>query len=685
MGRRKMTTRDNCEKDRFTLQDLKDKDYKFRIPLYQRPYAWQEEHVTQLLNDINKPENNDEQYYLGIVTIAETNEDNCYDLIDGQQRLTTLLLIATAAKKNIDSEDVPLPNLEFYGRDNDKEFFENPNSPNEDCNQLLVNAYKNILAFLNSESKEQLQNFIDKLNNVTVFLAKIPKDYSIADKNHFFVRMNNRGKQLEKHEILKVKLISQLENLETSNQSVNQQKTENSNETEVNKQKELTVQQKYFLKWNRMESIFSGIAVSSIKEFDKKLSAENNTKATASAVDKAGSTAENVDAPQKAETEENSDFICLEQLLSSEDTAKAEIQKKESLYQPILTIEEFLLIALERYEQNSSVLYVKEKLLGQFKAFERSETPTEKIKNFLDLLFYQLTLLEKYFIFKSGDEHKLGLKPDLKNNNDDNEGFIIKDNKKTKEDLKFLQAYLAASTEPQHWLVDAFNWLKSEDEKGTISLDNFIEELERIDNLLCWESEKEEEKTNNGLSTKSRRILQPKFTDLNDISKLEYPNISHYWFYRIDYELWKLWKSQKNNSSTEQNTCNLWTEDNKNNKKLQKILDNFKFRKLNSIEHVIPQTNDDSGKPQIDDDLVNLALLSVSQNSKFSNYPEEHKKTTIIEKEKSESLKMTHRLWYGEERHNVCIKCLLAKICANINSAINNTKEELANNTTIEQ
>jgi len=73
---------------------------KFRIPLYQRPYAWEEKQVKQLLKDLyeSRKKENSELYYVGILSVAKTFEDEMlFDLIDGQQRFTTLMLIGKAA------------------------------------------------------------------------------------------------------------------------------------------------------------------------------------------------------------------------------------------------------------------------------------------------------------------------------------------------------------------------------------------------------------------------------------------------------------------------------------------------------------------------------------------------------------------------------------------------------------
>lgn len=83
---------------------LKDKKADFLIPDYQRPYAWQEKECQKLWDDIFEftiPENDatkfdtNDEYFLGpIVTFM--NKDKKLEVIDGQQRLTTILLLLRA-------------------------------------------------------------------------------------------------------------------------------------------------------------------------------------------------------------------------------------------------------------------------------------------------------------------------------------------------------------------------------------------------------------------------------------------------------------------------------------------------------------------------------------------------------------------------------------------------------------
>ena len=86
------------------IQELK---YRFRIPAYQRGYRWERQNVVQLLNDIIKSDK-DVPYYLQPIVVSPApaevkdfpeEEQYDFDLIDGQQRLTTIFLILQALKR----------------------------------------------------------------------------------------------------------------------------------------------------------------------------------------------------------------------------------------------------------------------------------------------------------------------------------------------------------------------------------------------------------------------------------------------------------------------------------------------------------------------------------------------------------------------------------------------------------
>jgi uncharacterized protein with ParB-like and HNH nuclease domain len=87
-------------------------DYVFRIPSYQRPYAWTTVQAGELVDDlidfmkVRQGEVEDmEPYFIGsIVLIKSENMPNA-DVVDGQQRLTTLTLLLSAIRANVGSNN----------------------------------------------------------------------------------------------------------------------------------------------------------------------------------------------------------------------------------------------------------------------------------------------------------------------------------------------------------------------------------------------------------------------------------------------------------------------------------------------------------------------------------------------------------------------------------------------------
>ena len=78
-----------------------DKQSSYHIPPYQRGYKWTYNEVKTLLNDVDKfiPAGN-KFYCLQNITLVSTNEQDCYNVVDGQQRLTTLLILLSYFFRN---------------------------------------------------------------------------------------------------------------------------------------------------------------------------------------------------------------------------------------------------------------------------------------------------------------------------------------------------------------------------------------------------------------------------------------------------------------------------------------------------------------------------------------------------------------------------------------------------------
>lgn len=68
---------------------------KINIPYYQRPYKWDDEQIENLINDFykNKSDNKKAEYFVGSVVLVNGKNSERHDVIDGQQRLTTIFLL----------------------------------------------------------------------------------------------------------------------------------------------------------------------------------------------------------------------------------------------------------------------------------------------------------------------------------------------------------------------------------------------------------------------------------------------------------------------------------------------------------------------------------------------------------------------------------------------------------------
>jgi len=88
-------------------------DYDFRIPDYQRPYAWEREQATQLLEDLLEAldRGGDEPYFLGSIVLVKHKGVSDAEVIDGQQRLTTLTILL-AVLRDLTGDDELRQNLE---------------------------------------------------------------------------------------------------------------------------------------------------------------------------------------------------------------------------------------------------------------------------------------------------------------------------------------------------------------------------------------------------------------------------------------------------------------------------------------------------------------------------------------------------------------------------------------------
>lgn len=186
------------------------KSVKYCIPLYQRDYAWEEKQIIQLIEDIDDV-NLDENYYIGSLIVA--CHDGLYEVVDGQQRLTTLFLLLSYLGLNTGNEEA----LFFSCRDKSnytlrhiKQILadERDKYDVEHLQQNIISGLNIIKENIEKFTDEHRIAFVEKLKNVVIYRIEVPEH---TDLNHYFEIMNTRGEQLEQSDVLKARLMSELQ------------------------------------------------------------------------------------------------------------------------------------------------------------------------------------------------------------------------------------------------------------------------------------------------------------------------------------------------------------------------------------------------------------------------------------------------------------------------------------------
>lgn len=188
-----------------TLTELYNLE-KLKIPEYQRPYKWTEKNVNNLIDDIISNKDKSE-YRLGTLVLHQTkqeDDDYIFEIVDGQQRIITLMLILRALSENYKKVDKQLyAKNELWGHK-----FNNPISQN--------NIFKNYQLI-----KQRINDFdeatVDFLLTKCTFVKIVLNDVSEAFQ--FFDSQNSRGKELEPHDLLKAYHLREMREIPSDEQT----------------------------------------------------------------------------------------------------------------------------------------------------------------------------------------------------------------------------------------------------------------------------------------------------------------------------------------------------------------------------------------------------------------------------------------------------------------------------------
>ena len=187
-------------------QNIFDTDMDYIIPLYQRAYAWEDKQLMQLIEDISDI-TDETNYYIGALIVSK--QDNKYEVVDGQQRLTSLYLLMNCLGLDIKNTlTFACREKSNYTLRNIKDLLQDDRSK-LDMDRIESGIRRGIDVLTEAISKDDFNKtvFIEKLKKVIVYRIEVPEN---TDLNRYFEIMNTRGEQLEQHDILKATLMRYL-------------------------------------------------------------------------------------------------------------------------------------------------------------------------------------------------------------------------------------------------------------------------------------------------------------------------------------------------------------------------------------------------------------------------------------------------------------------------------------------
>ena len=583
-----------------TVSDLFDNDNKcnYIIPIYQRNYAWGDDEISSLLQDIkNACEKNKEQdknYYIGSLVVCR-RENGDFEVIDGQQRLTTLTLIMHHLGK------LGFKNVFFEHRDESEKALSNLNSEKLPSNFLQALEIINKGIYVWGDNKTNITRYL--LEKVEIIRTEVPEG---TDLNHYFEVMNTRGEQLEKHEVLKARLMDMLpENEQSLFAKIWDACSDMSRYAVMGF--DPTIREVIFSdKWSDKPKCFIKI-IQDIEEYNKEIEKKNKEENNKLSIINMQGNVDGIKILDLINGSKNSGF-------NKNDFA----DKYDGSFTPVIDFPNFLMHVLRVYLEMTDkcgdftkTVPLDEKYL--LNSFEEKIKDDESVRNFTYVLLICRYLFDCYVIksnaIRTGEENwslwavrpngsSYYYKNTFGNNTESKNDEKLDNSDDTKIVVMLLSMFHVSNPSRiyKNWLYAVLRWLFKN--KDNITFDSYVDFLKELCDKFYF--------GNNCQGEDITDIILGKEIDFS--SNEEWNGgvlVPNFVFNRLDYQLWEKYKN---------------------------TYPQFRFTFRSSVEHHYPQhPSEEHGLEKLDkktlDNFGNLYLLSQSKNSRLSNLPPEAKLT----------------------------------------------------------
>lgn len=605
----------------------KSPQWHFNIPIYQRLYVWGEDQVLTLLNDlVNAYERNEDIFFLGGTLLVEQDakEGRHFDLIDGQQRFTTLWMLCHAWREalkpflTVKAEKFIEPRLRFAIRPEVNRFLETlafgergqPQQDEEATKRMRIALDLMKSVFEKRPLPAGVTDIAAHLAGLTEFLfgkvkfviTTVPRE---TDLNKLFEVINNRGVQLQHHEILKARMLDALAEQERA---------------------------PYALLWEAcadMENFVERNLAGNFKNFASEVADcyERGELTNAVAVREL--------LAKRMVNENERHAMSLEDILKSEEESSApetvagsdepEPTWVRSIFGFPLFLQHTLRIWLLEDGRGDLPRLLDRELLALFEAHFFGDADgskrTENVRSFIDLLWRLRVIFDEHFIkWADHGEEEIHLISSISTSTSSGKRYMSR-SRETDSHRAFslLQSMLYHSQEitTQYWVTPLLLFMhRNACEKAgrhftyLCHLDNHLLGSAADDSLVV--------RTLAFMKDPWHRRALIHQTELSNASGVKF---AHYWFYKLEFVLW----------FQEKRSTEKWKK--------------FRLTAKSSVEHISPQTpteRDDNRVEKALNHFGNLALVSRSLNSDYSNLPFNEKRQRFLNNNKSrlDSLKM---------------------------------------------